>query len=106
MIGEHAISPNSTEISRISTRTTISDLTLEVAAAFYEAVAQEEWVEVRRIVLQENQNQLKVAERRFEVGEIAIAGVARWRAQVAAAKQHLVVATGDAAWPETASNAS
>jgi outer membrane protein TolC len=37
-----------------------------------------------------------VAERRFEVGEVAVADVARWRAQVAAAKQQLVVAQGDA----------
>jgi len=85
------------DIADLDRSTTINDLTLRVAGAFYEAVALAEWVEVREIVFEENQNQLKVAERRFEVGEIAIADVARWRAQVAAAKQALVVATGDAA---------
>jgi outer membrane protein len=54
-------------------------------------------VEVRRLVLEANENQLKVAERRYEVGEVAIAAVARFRSEVAAARQALVVATGDAA---------
>jgi len=85
------------DIADLDRSTTINDLTLQVAGAFYDAVALAEWVEVRRIVLEENQKQLQVAERRFEVGEITIADVARWRAQVAAAKQALVVATGDAA---------
>ena len=85
------------DIADLDRSTTINDLTLRVAGSFYDAVALAEWVEVREIVLEENENQLKVAKRRFEVGEIAIADVARWRAQVAAAKQALVVATGDAA---------
>lgn len=85
------------DIADLDRSTTINDLTLRVAAAFYDALALEEWVEVRNIVLEENQNQLKVAERRFEVGEISVADVARWQAQVASAKQALVVATGDAA---------
>ena len=85
------------DIADLDRSRTVNDLTLQVANAFYDAVALAEWVEVRKIVLEENENQLKVAERRFEVGEIAIADVARWRAQVAAAKQALVVATGDAA---------
>ncbi|MDX2435947.1 MAG: TolC family protein [Acidobacteriota bacterium] len=84
------------DIADLDRSITISDLTLQVAAAFYDALALAQWVEVREIVLQENQNQLKVAERRYEVGETAIADVARWRAQVAAAKQALVVAQGDA----------
>ena len=84
------------DIADLDRSITISDLTLQVAASFYNAVALAQWVEVRQIVLDENQNQLKVAERRYEVGETAIADVARWRAQVAAAKQALVVATGDA----------
>jgi len=84
------------DIADLDRSITISDLTLQVAAAFYDAVALAQWVDVRKIVLEENQNQLKVAERRYEVGETAIADVARWRAQVAAAKQALVVATGDA----------
>ncbi len=84
------------DIADLDRSITISDLTLQVAAAFYDAVALAQWVDVRKIVLEENQNQLKVAERRYEVGETAIADVARWRAQVAAAKQALVVSTGDA----------
>jgi outer membrane protein len=85
------------DIADLDRWTTINDLTLEVARAFYDAVALAEWVEVRQIVLEENENQLKVAERRFEVGEISVADVARWRAQVASAKQALTVAVGDAA---------
>jgi outer membrane protein len=84
------------DIAELDRSITISDLTLQVAASFYDALTLAQWVEVRRTVLEENQNQLKVAERRYEVGETAIADVARWRAQVAAAKQALVVATGDA----------
>ncbi len=84
------------DIAELDRSTTIFDLSLQVARAFYDALALAEWVEVRKIVLRENENQLKVAQRRFEVGEIAIADVARWQAQVAAAKQTLVVATGDA----------
>jgi outer membrane protein len=85
------------DIADLDRWTTINDLTLQVAGAFYDAVALAEWVEVREIVLEENENQLKVAERLFEVGENSVADVARWRAQVAAAKQALTVAVGDAA---------
>jgi len=85
------------DIADLDRWTTINNLTLEVARTFYDAVALAEWVEVREIVLEENENQLKVAERLFEVGENSVADVARWRAQVASAKQALVVATGDAA---------
>jgi outer membrane protein len=85
------------DIAELDRWTTVNDLTLEVARAFYDAVALAEWVEVREIVLEENENQLKVAERLFEVGENSVADVARWKAQVAAAKQALTVAVGDAA---------
>ena len=84
------------DIAELDRSVTVNDLTLRVAGAFFDALAASEWVEVRRSVLEENQNQLKVSERRFEVGEVAIADVARWRAQVAAARQALVVAEGDA----------
>ncbi len=84
------------DIADLDRSITINDLTLDVATLFFDAVAKAEWVEVRRIVLEENQNQLKVAERRYEVGEIAVADVARWKAQVASAKQALVVVQGDA----------
>ena len=85
------------DIADLDRWTTINDLTLQVARAFYDAVALAEWVEVREIVLEENENQLKVAERLFEVGENSVADVARWKAQVASAKQALTVAVGDAA---------
>jgi outer membrane protein len=85
------------DIANLDRWTTINNLTLDVARSFYDAVALAEWVEVRKIVLEENENQLKVAERLFEVGENSIADVARWRSQVAAAKQALVLAVGDAA---------
>jgi outer membrane protein TolC len=89
------------DIAELDRVTTVNELSLQVARAFYDAVALGEWVEVRTIVLEQSQNQLAVAERRYEVGEIAIADVARWRAEVAAARQELVVAEGDA---ELASN--
>jgi outer membrane protein TolC len=85
------------DIADLDRWTTINNLTLEVARTFYDAVALVEWVEVREIVLEENKNQLKVAERLFEVGENSVADVARWRAQVASAKQALTVAVGEAA---------
>jgi outer membrane protein TolC len=85
------------DIAELDRWTTINNLTLDVARTFYDAVALAEWVEVREIVLEENENQLKVAERLFEVGENSVADVARWRAQVASAKQALTVAVGDAA---------
>lgn len=85
------------DIAELDRWTAINDLSLDVARMFFDAVAMAEWVEVRETVLEENQNQLKVAERLFEVGENSVADVARWRAQVAAAKQALTVAAGDAA---------
>ena len=85
------------DIADLDRWTTINNLTLDVARKFFDAVALAEWVEVRKIVLEENENQLKVAERLFEVGENSVADVARWRAQVASAKQALTVAVGDAA---------
>ena len=84
------------DIANLDRWTTINDLTLDVARAFFDAVALAEWVEVRQTVVEENENQLKVAERLFEVGENSVADVARWKAQVAAAKQELTVAIGDA----------
>jgi outer membrane protein len=84
------------DIAELDRSTAINDLTLEVAGAFYDAVALAEWVEVRKIVLEENEIQLKTSQRRYDVGEVAIADVARWRAQVASAKQALTVAVGDA----------
>lgn len=84
------------DIAKLDKQTTINDLTLKVAAAFLSARAAEENVEVRRVALEQIEGQLKVAERRFEVGETSIADVARWRSEVAGAKQAYVVSQGDA----------
>jgi outer membrane protein len=84
------------DIARLDRMTVANDLTLDVTAAFYITTANQQRVEVERIALDAIRAQLKVAERRFEVGEVAVADVARWRAEVAAAKQRLVVAEGDA----------
>ncbi len=84
------------DIAELDKLTTISNLALEVAAAFLSTHAAEEGVEVRKVALEQIEKQLHVAERRYEVGEAAIADVARWRAEVAAAKQAYVVAQGDA----------
>jgi outer membrane protein len=84
------------DIAELDRWTTIRNLTMDVSAAFYGAVSLAEWVDVRRIVLEENENQLRVAERLYEVGENAIADVARWRAQVASARQSLTAAVGEA----------
>jgi outer membrane protein len=72
------------------------DLVLRVAISFYDTVAAEQRVDIRRAALDQIAKQLHVAERRFEVGEAASAEVARWRAEVASANQQLVVAAGDA----------
>jgi len=84
------------DIAKLDKQTTINNLTLEVAASFLSTRAAEEGVEVRRVALEQIEGQLKVAERRYEVGEATIADVARWRAEVAGAKQSYVVVKGDA----------
>ena len=84
------------DIAKLDKQTTINNLTLEVAASFLSTRAAEEGVEVRRVALEQIEGQLKVAERRYEVGEATIADVARWRAEVAGAKQAYVVVKGDA----------
>ena len=84
------------DIAKLDKQTTINDLTLQVAASFLSTRAAEEGVEVRRVALEQIEGQLKVAERRYEVGEATIADVARWRAEVAGAKQAYVVVKGDA----------
>ena len=61
------------------------------------ATADAESVEVARSNLELIESQLKVARRRFEVGETAAADVARWRSERAAAFQRQVVAEGNAA---------
>ncbi|MCP4657956.1 MAG: TolC family protein, partial [bacterium] len=67
---------------------------LEVSHAFFDAVAAEQQVEVRTTALEAADSQLQVARRRFEVGEVTSADVARWRAQRAAELQDLVLIQG------------
>lgn len=83
--------------SLLERTTTANNLVLDVAAAFLRATADAQRVDVARSNLEQIESQLKVAGRRFEVGETAAADVARWRAERAAAHQRLVVAEGDAA---------
>ena len=67
-----------------------------MAASFLSARAAEEGVQVRKVALEQIEGQLKVASRRYEVGESTVADVARWQSEVAAAKQAYIVAKGDA----------
>jgi outer membrane protein len=84
------------DIALLERHTTANDLVLDVAATFLEALAADQQVEVARVTLEQIESQLKVAERRFEVGETAAADVARWRSENAAARQRLIVAQGNA----------
>jgi outer membrane protein TolC len=84
------------DIAKLDKQTTINDLTLDVAASFLSARAAEEGVQVRKVALEQIEGQLKVAQRRYDVGESTIADVARWQSEVAAAKQAFIVAQGDA----------
>ena len=84
------------DIAQLDKRTTINDLTLDVAASFLSARAAGEGVQVRKVALEQIEGQLKVASRRYEVGESTVADVARWQSEVAAAKQAYIVAKGDA----------
>jgi outer membrane protein len=84
------------DIALLRRHTAANDLVLEVAASFLEAVATDQQVEVARVTLEQIDAQLKVAERRFEVGETAAADVARWRSEHAAARQRMIVAEGSA----------
>lgn len=84
------------DIARLDRRIAVDNLVVEVAEAFIQAVAATRSVEVRQTALEQIREQLRVAQRRFEVGETARADVARWEAEVAAERQRLVVAEGDA----------
>jgi len=81
------------EIDRLSTA---SDLTLRVSQAFFDTVAAVQRVDVRKKTIDQVKEQLRVARRRYEVGELTSADVARWTAQLAAERQALVVAEGAA----------
>jgi len=75
---------------------TAADLLLEVAEGFFDATAATEQVQVHRAALALVEEQLRVAERRLQVGEVAPADTARWRAEVAAERQAVVLAEGRA----------
>lgn len=83
------------DIAELERVTTAQDLVLEVARSFFTAVAADERVAVRRTALEQISAQLDVARRRYQVGEITSADVARWEAELAAARQQLIVAEGD-----------
>jgi outer membrane protein len=82
------------DVARLERRSAAADLVLQVAQQFFTTVAAAEELDVRQTTRELLQAQLKVAERRFEVGEVTLADVARWRAEVAAADQQVVVARG------------
>ncbi len=82
--------------ARIQRLSTAFDLTLEVSQAFFDTIARRQGLEVRKAMYRQVEEQLRVAGRRFEVGEVTSADVARWTAELAAARQALVVAEGEA----------
>ncbi|MCP4895839.1 MAG: TolC family protein [bacterium] len=84
------------DIAKLNREVVAYDLVLDVSARFYEAVMAEQRLEVSRTALEQIKSQLRTAERRFEVGETTIADVARWRAEVAAEIQRLVLTEGEA----------
>jgi len=84
------------DIARLDRHTTANNLVLAVAGAFLQATSDAQRVDVARTTLEQTTSQLKVAERRHEVGETAFADVARWRSEKAGAYQRVVVAEGDA----------
>ncbi len=84
------------DIARLDRRIAVDNLLVSVAEAYIQTVAAESSVEVRHSAEEQIREQLRVAQRRFEVGETARADVARWEAELAAARQQVVVAEGDA----------
>ncbi len=85
------------DIADLDRMTAINDLTLAVAAEFYNLIAVEEVVKVAQTALEANEGQLQLTQRLFEVGESTSADTARWRSEVAGSKQRLVLAEGNAA---------
>lgn len=85
------------DIAKLHRVATANDLVLEVTGAYLRATSDAENVAVARTNLEQIASQLEVAQRRYEVGEVSVADVARWRAERASAAQQLVVAEGDAA---------
>lgn len=84
------------DVAELDRRVAVDDLVLQVAQSFFTAVTAEQRVAVRQAAHDQIEDQRRVAERRYEVGETAIADVSRWRAELAAATQELVLAQGEA----------
>ena len=82
----------SAKIQRLSTA---FDLTLQVSQAFFDTIAARQGLSVRKAMYRQVEEQLRVARRRFEVGEVTSADVARWTAELAASRQALVVSEGN-----------
>ncbi len=83
------------DIAILQQNTVAANLVLTVAHGFYGTVTTEQDLEVRKKALKNIEAQLRVTTRLFDVGEATIADVARWRAEVAAAKQAVVIAEGE-----------
>jgi outer membrane protein len=82
------------DIARLERQTAMADLTLAVAHTFFAAVSAEQRLLVVQAAHQQVKEQARVADRRFEVGEVARADVLRWQAELAAQRQAVVIAEG------------
>ncbi len=82
------------ETALIERTTTAADLALRVSQSFFDAVAAEQRLAVRRTALKQALSQLRVAKRRFQVGELTSADVARWTARASAEEQEVVTSQG------------
>lgn len=80
--------------AQIERASAASDLALRVSQAFFDAVAARERLQVRTAALKQVEAQLRVAQRRFQVGELTSADVARWSARLAAERQAVAEADG------------
>ena len=82
------------EAARYDRLTARLDLAVRVAQAFYDLLAARRTVKVRDAAVAQSEAQLRVARRRFDVGEVASADVLRWQARVAEDRRALVRAKG------------
>jgi len=82
------------DAAQLDRYTASADLVLEVSRAFIEAVAARQGLQVRLQAEEQAKEQLRVARRRFEVGEVPSVDVSRWLARVAEERQQVVVAEG------------
>ncbi len=82
------------EAARFDRLTSRLDLGVRVAQAFYDLLAARQTVHVRKAAVTQSESQVHVAQRRFEVGEVASADVLRWKARLAEDRRTLVRAQG------------